>query len=116
MAATCRPLKQRDEFGDAQARLADDAAQGSALDVATAMQRHGDLAGRVGRMDEAAVTTGRSRHEKACPLEGADDFSGPERREPLVHEASVTLTSRMRGGSPAGTGSPRAAQSSSTRR
>jgi hypothetical protein len=48
--------EQGDEFGHGQAGLADDATQRSVLEVG-AVQRNGDLAGGIARMDKAAVAT-----------------------------------------------------------
>ena len=74
----------------------------------------GTVTFRVG--SESTVASGSARNDETSSFKSADDFSRPERWQPLIHAARVIVTWRMRGGSPSGIASPRAAQSSRTSR
>src|SRR5438132_12748754 len=110
-----RKLQQGNELSHGEAGLTDDCTQRAAAEIA-GMNRNRHLAGGIDRMNEAAVSPRCAGDNKARAPKSADNLVGSQRRKPFVHAASVTVTSRMRGGSPEGIGSPRAAQSASTRR
>lgn len=60
--------EQVEEFGHGKTGLGDDAPQSSALEIGAAVDRHGDLPGRVARMDETAMAARGSGNRKPGPL------------------------------------------------
>ena len=85
------PVDQFNELAHRQSGLSNDAAQSSATQI-VGVYRDGHLAGRVGRMNQATVTSGSPRNNKPSSFKSTNDLSRSKRWQPLNHAASVTVT------------------------